>query len=55
MVGRMIGGPVIDAINAITPGLGYFAIFASYGVLFLLSTLTLGRVNKAPESLSPGR
>lgn len=44
MIGRMIGGPVIDAINALTPGMGYFSIFAGYGVLFLLSTLTLGKV-----------
>ena len=46
MIGRFIGGPIIDAVNNITPGVGYLAIFATYGVLFLLSTLTLTRVKK---------
>ena len=44
MIGAGIGGPVADWISAQQPGLGYFAIFACYAVLFLLSTLSLTRV-----------
>lgn len=41
MIGSGIGGPVADALNAILPGLGYFAIFGSYAVLFGLSVVSL--------------
>ena len=41
MIGYGIGGPVADYLNKVTPGLGYFAIFAAYGVLFVLSTVSL--------------
>ena len=41
MIGAGIGGPVADYLNLSTPGLGYFAIFAAYAVLFLLSTVSL--------------
>jgi hypothetical protein len=44
MIGAGIGGPVADLISGVRPGLGYFAIFAAYAVLFLLSTLTLAKV-----------
>jgi MFS family permease len=41
MIGSGIGGPVADSLNGVLPGLGYFSIFASYGVLFVLSVVTL--------------
>ena len=47
MIGSGIGGPVADALNARLPGLGYFAIFAAYAVLFLLSTLSLRGVQSS--------
>jgi len=47
MIGAGIGGPVADLINRSSPGAGYFAIFASYGILFLLSSLSLSKVGAA--------
>jgi MFS family permease len=47
MVGAGIGGPVADVISGVRPDLGYFAIFAAYAILFLLSTLSLARVRRA--------
>lgn len=41
MVGSGFGGPLADYLNGYRSGLGYFAIFACYGVLFLLSTISL--------------
>jgi MFS family permease len=41
MIGAGIGGPVADYLNADLPGLGYFVIFAGYGILFLLSAVSL--------------
>jgi MFS family permease len=41
MIGSGIGGPVADSLNGVLPGLGYFSIFASYGILFVLSVITL--------------
>lgn len=41
MIGSGIGGPIADYLNLSTPGLGYFAIFAAYVVLFVLSTVSL--------------
>ncbi|HOU11722.1 MAG TPA: MFS transporter [Anaerolineae bacterium] len=41
MIGAGIGGPVADTLNAAFPGLGYFVIFAGYGILFLLSIISL--------------
>lgn len=46
MIGTGIGGPLADALNAIAPGLGYFTIFAGYGLLFLLSIACLRGVTK---------
>jgi MFS family permease len=46
IVGAGIGGLIADQLNSYRPGLGYFAIFASYAVLFALSTLTLLGVRK---------
>jgi len=44
MVGAGLGGPIADFLNGYRPGLGYFAIFACYGVLFVLSTVSLVKV-----------
>jgi MFS family permease len=41
IVGAGIGGLVADAINHYYMGLGYFAIFAAYAVLFALSSVSL--------------
>ncbi|RPJ50248.1 MAG: MFS transporter [Chloroflexi bacterium] len=41
IIGSGIGGPVADNLNAILPGLGYFIIFACYGLLFVLSVVSL--------------
>jgi MFS family permease len=41
VVGAGIGGFMADFLDGYQPGLGYFAIFACYGVLFLLSTVSL--------------
>jgi MFS family permease len=46
MIGAGIGGPMADYLNARLPGVGYFALFAAYAVLFLLSVATLGRVQE---------
>jgi MFS family permease len=51
IVGAGIGGLVADQVNAYQPGLGYFAIFASYAVLFGLSSLCLMGVR---ETTRPG-
>lgn len=48
-VGAYIGGPVADFFTRSipeAPGLGYVVIFAIYGVLFLLSTLLLAKVQE---------
>ncbi|MBC8249216.1 MAG: MFS transporter [Anaerolineales bacterium] len=44
IVGAGIGGPMADFFNAYQKGLGYLVIFAIYGVLFLLSAVTLLKV-----------
>jgi MFS family permease len=46
MIGSGIGGPLADALNAGAPGLGYFTIFAGYGLLFLLSAICLAGIRK---------
>ena len=47
IVGTGIGGPMADALEKVQPGLGYFALFASYGVLFVLSTVSLQGIQKS--------
>lgn len=47
MVGSGIGGPIADYLNASLPGLGYFVIFAGYGLLFLLSSASLIGISDA--------
>ena len=46
MIGKGIGGPIADYMNGYLPGLGYFAIFACYALLFALSTVSLVWVRK---------
>jgi MFS family permease len=41
MIGTGIGGPIADYLNASFPGLGYFALFSAYGLLFILSVFSL--------------
>lgn len=41
MIGKGIGGPIADYLNGYFPGLGYFAIFGCYAVLFMLSAVSL--------------
>jgi MFS family permease len=41
IVGTGIGGPVADYLNGFLPGLGYFAIFAAYTLLFAMSVISL--------------
>lgn len=41
IVGTGIGGPMADMLNGYLPGLGYFAIFAAYTLLFALSVVSM--------------
>ncbi|OIO92907.1 MAG: hypothetical protein AUK03_09095 [Anaerolineae bacterium CG2_30_64_16] len=47
IVGKGIGGPILDYLNGQQPGLGYFAIFAGFAILFLLSIVSLVGVRTA--------
>ncbi len=49
MIGKGIGGPIADYLNGYLPGLGYFAIFAAYAVLFALSAVSLRWVRKGEK------
>ncbi len=56
-VGAYIGGPVADFFTrhaAEIPGLGYVVIFAIYGLMFLLSTLLLAKVQEPATQEKPG-
>ncbi|MGB9880177.1 MAG: MFS transporter, partial [Anaerolineae bacterium] len=44
IVGAGIGGPMADFFNAYRSGLGYLVIFGIYGALFVLSAVTLLKV-----------
>ncbi len=46
MIGTGIGGPIADYLNARLPGLGYLVLFGGYGVLFLLSVVSLRGVRR---------
>jgi MFS family permease len=54
MIGTGIGGPVADYLNGSLPGLGYFALFAGYGVLFLLSSASLRWISETRTLGQPG-
>jgi MFS family permease len=47
IIGAGIGGLMADYLNGYRPGLGYFAIYASYAVLFALSSVSLLWVREA--------
>jgi MFS family permease len=47
IVGAGIGGIVADAINHYFMGLGYFAVFAAYAMLFALSAVALLKVKES--------
>jgi len=47
IVGTGIGGPMADYLNGYHPGLGYFAIFTGYAILFALSIVSLIWVRKS--------
>lgn len=49
MIGAGLGGPLADQLNRFTPGLGYFTVFAAYGLLFLLSAACLWILRKTPN------
>lgn len=46
IVGAGIGGLIADYLNGFRPGLGYFAIFACYALLFALSSVSLRQVRQ---------
>jgi hypothetical protein len=46
IIGAGIGGLVADYINHFFMGLGYFAVFGGYAVLFTLSTVSLSGIRK---------
>jgi MFS family permease len=46
IIGAGIGGLVADYINHFFMGLGYFAVFGAYAVLFTLSTVSLFGIRK---------
>jgi Na+/melibiose symporter-like transporter len=52
MIGAGIGGPIADYLNLSTPGLGYFAIFAAYVVLFALSAVSLRFIREQKQASS---
>ncbi len=41
IIGAGMGGLIADALNASTPGLGYFVIFSGFGLMFFLSIFSL--------------
>jgi MFS family permease len=47
IVGTGIGGPMADYLEKVQPGLGYFVLFASYGVLFVLSAVSMIGIKQA--------
>ncbi len=49
IIGKGIGGPIADYLNSYFPGLGYFAIFASFAVLFALSSVSMKWVKHAEK------
>ncbi len=49
MIGTGLGGPVADYLETFRPGLGYFALFASYALLFVLSVVSLRWVRKSAQ------
>ena len=50
IVGTGIGGPVADTLNAVAPGMGYFVLFGTYGLLFLLSVVSLRGIKPVSQN-----
>lgn len=51
-VGAYIGGPIADFFTLnypASPGLGYVLLYAIFGLLFIFSVLTLGRISAIPH------
>ncbi len=48
-MGASLGGLIADYIDGYQPGLGHFVLFAGYGVLFVLSAVSLLGVRKAAQ------
>lgn len=48
IIGTGLGGIIADYINRIEAGLGYFAIFAGFGLLFFLSIFILPLIKSQP-------
>jgi MFS family permease len=47
VVGVYLAGPMADFIDGYQPGLGHFVLFGSYGVLFVLSVVSLLGVRRS--------
>ncbi len=48
IVGTGLGGPIADYLENVRPGLGYFVLFAGFGIIFFLSTVSLRGIKKQP-------
>jgi MFS family permease len=46
IIGTGIGGLMADTLNGYRPGLGYFAIFAGFAIILVLSAVTLAGVRR---------
>jgi MFS family permease len=52
IVGAGLGGPMADFFNQMEPGMGYLVIYAIYGCLFLLSIVTLSKIQSPAKNIS---
>ncbi len=50
IVGTGLGGPMADYLEKIRPGLGYFVLFAGFGIIFILSSASLRGIKKISSS-----
>jgi MFS family permease len=46
IVGTGLGGPMADYLEKVRPGLGYFVLFAGFGIIFILSAVSLRGIKK---------
>ena len=47
IIGAGLGGLIADYLNGVSPGMGYFVIFSGFGLMFLLSILSIRGIIKA--------
>ena len=47
IIGAGLGGLIADYLNGVRPGMGYFVIFSGFGLMFLLSILSIRGIIKA--------